>query len=57
MKKFLLALLLATAVSFANAKTGHTSTTHSTAKLSLELPIAPVGGAHEEVAPVSSVHK
>lgn len=57
MKKFLLGLLLATAVSFANAKTGHTSTTHSTAKLSLELPIAPVGGAHEEVAPVSSVHK
>lgn len=47
MKKFLIALLLATAVSFANAKTGHTSMTHSTAKLSLELPIAPVSSVRK----------
>ena len=64
MKKFLIALLLATAVSFANAKTGHGSVghsgsvkatgqdvvyaTHSTTKLGLELPIGPVGSVHKQ---------
>ena len=63
MKKFLIALLLATAVSFANAKTGHGSAGHNgsvkatgqdvvyatqSTKLGLELPIGPVGSVHKQ---------
>lgn len=64
MKKFLVALFLATAVSFANAKAGHgsaghndsakatgqdvVSAAHSTTKLGLELPIAPIGSVHKQ---------